>query len=281
MRKNIFEIVSENIDMESEAERIITLSDTKKTLETSVRAYTMFDFVDKFCFSTWPYRGHCLDVDDYLTMLDYDSLSENAKYDVESLLTLIELSYNFWRISNEKVQASASRVNCLEDYNHLKIIMDDLLNQYNHIAYIDEENNRVLVIEDKPEVTSVAEIIQEKLAPEVIRYNHHSLRGDLDSKKAILIALGAELEPRRKELQDLNKQLTSDIFFMLNNMNIRHNNRSKREPAKYKDYVAKMKYDRLEKWYDELYQMILLAFLLLDNVSRQKSVAELKSKIGG
>lgn len=64
-------------------------------------------------------------------------------------------------------------------------------------------------------------------------------------------------------------------------MNIRHNNRSKREPAKYKDYVAKMKDDRLEKWYDELYQMILLAFLLLDNVSRQKSVAELKSKIGG
>lgn len=64
-------------------------------------------------------------------------------------------------------------------------------------------------------------------------------------------------------------------------MNIRHNNRSKKELAKYKDYVAKMKYDRLEKWYDELYQMMLLAFLLLDNVSRQKSVAELKSKIGG
>lgn len=38
---------------------------------------------------------------------------------------------------------------------------------------------------------------------------------------------------------------------------------------------------RLEKWYDELYQMMLLAFLLLDNVDRTASVKELKEKIVG
>lgn len=36
---------------------------------------------------------------------------------------------------------------------------------------------------------------------------------------------------------------------------------------------------RLEKWYDELYQMMLLAFLLLDNVDRTENVKELKEKI--
>ena len=40
-----------------------------------------------------------------------------------------------------------------------------------------------------------------------------------------------------------------------------------------------MKKDRLEKWYDELYQMMLLAILLLDNVDRTDKVKELKSKI--
>ena len=70
--------------------------------------------------------------------------------------------------------------------------------------------------------------------------------------------------PKRKELQVLNKQLSEDIFFMLNNMNLRHNNRSKKDMTKYKEYVAKMSKARLEKWYDELYQMLLLAFLLLD-----------------
>ena len=46
-----------------------------------------------------------------------------------------------------------------------------------------------------------------------------------------------------------------------------------------KEYVAKMRKDRLEKWYDELYQMILLAFLLMDNTKRTDRVKELKVKI--
>ena len=66
------------------------------------------------------------------------------------------------------------------------------------------------------------------------------------------------------------------FFFMLNNMNVRHNNRSKKDVGKYREYIAKMTKTRLEKWYDELYQMMLLAFLTLDNVNRQTQVKELK-----
>lgn len=65
---------------------------------------------------------------------------------------------------------------------------------------------------------------------------------------------------------------------MLNNFNIRHNNKNKGD-KNYKEYVAKMRKDRLEKWYDELYQMILLAFLLMDNTKRTDRVKELKVKI--
>ena len=157
--------------------------------------------------------------------------------------------------------------------------MLDNLEKYNHKAYIDDE--QVLIIEDKPEVTAVAEIVEDELALDIIRYNHRSLRGEVELKKSILISLGAELEPKRKELQQLNKQLSEDIFFMLNNVNIRHNNRSKKDKSKYKEYVAKMNKIRLEKWYDELYQMMLLAFLLLDNVDRTASIKELKGKIVG
>ena len=65
---------------------------------------------------------------------------------------------------------------------------------------------------------------------------------------------------------------------MLNNLDIRHNNRKKGD-KNYKEYVAKMRKDRLEKWYDELYQMILLALLILDNVDRTGKVKQLKDKI--
>ncbi|MFR2154770.1 MAG: hypothetical protein ACLS48_09105 [[Eubacterium] siraeum] len=162
------------------------------------------------------------------------------------------------------------------NFFHLRDVMLDNLEKYNHKAYI--ENERILIIEDKPEVTAVVEIIEQDLAIDIIRYNHRSLQGEIELKKKILISLGSELEPKRKELQALNKQLSEDIFFMLNNLNVRHNNRSKKDIAKYKEHVAKMTKARLEKWYDELYQMMLLAFLLLDNVDRTASVKELKEK---
>ena len=74
------------------------------------------------------------------------------------------------------------------------------------------------------------------------------------------------------------KQLSDNIFYLLNNLNLRHNNRSKNS-KNYKEYVAKMRKNQLEKTYDELYQMILLAILLLDNVSRTKKIKLLKAKI--
>ena len=153
------------------------------------------------------------------------------------------------------------------------------MGQYNHVAYINEEQECVLIVEDKAEVTAAAEIMPTPaLAVDVVRYNHRTLRGEIELKKKILLAMGAELEAKRKKLHAINSTLENDIFFMLNNLNIRHNNKSKGD-KNYKEYVAKMRKDRLEKWYDELYQMLLLAFLLMDNTKRVEKVKELKEKI--
>ncbi len=67
-----------------------------------------------------------------------------------------------------------------------------------------------------------------------------------------------------------------NIFFMLNNLNVRHNNVNEKD-KKYKAYTAHMNDEELEKWYDELYQMILLAILELEQIYRNRLVDELKS----
>ncbi|MCD8158515.1 MAG: hypothetical protein LUD77_06385, partial [Clostridiales bacterium] len=151
---------------------------------------------------------------------------------------------------------------------------------YNHKAYYDENKEQVLVIEDKAEVTAVAEILEDKLSFEVIRYNHHSLNGNIKQKKDILLELGSELESKRKLLESFNKGLSSDIFYILNNLNLRHNNCAK-GTNNYKEAVALMQEDMLESWYDELYKMILLAFLELDHQERKKKVDQLKQEIEG
>ena len=280
MRKSIFDIATSSINISNEVDRIVSMFFDEKNLFYYPYDLTIVDFVDKHCFRNWSCRGHFINVNDFLNALDYKNLIKAAKNgDANSFMTLIELTYNFWVLAYKDLKNEKTSSKWQNNYYHLRDVMLDNLEKYNHTAYIDDDC--VLVIEDKPEVTAVAEIVEQDLAIDIIRYNHRSLQGEIELKKKILISLGSELEPKRKKLQSLNKQLSEDIFFMLNNLNVRHNNRSKKDMAKYKEYVAKMTKSKLEKWYDELYQMMLLAFLILDNVDRQSEVKELKTKVIG
>lgn len=63
---------------------------------------------------------------------------------------------------------------------------------------------------------------------------------------------------------------------MLNNIHIRHNKKSGKST---KEYISKMRKVTLKKWYDETYQMLLLAFLLNEQPSRNKKISQLKEKI--
>lgn len=280
MRKSIFDIATSSINISNEVDRIVSMSINEKTLYYSPYYLSVFDFVDKHCFRDWSYRGHFVDVKDFLDAIGYNDIRAAAKKgDTDAFITLIELTYNFWMLAHKDLINEKTSSRWQNNFYHLREVMLDNLEKYNHKAYID--GDRILIIEDKPEVTAVSEIVERDLALDIIRYNHRSLQGEIELKKKILISMGSELEPKRKELQALNKQLSEDIFFMLNNMNVRHNNRSKKDMSKYKEYVAKMTKARIEKWYDELYQMILLAFLLLDNVDRTANVRDLKGKIVG
>ena len=280
MRKSIFDIASASINISNEVDRIVSMSVEEKSTYYPPYNLTLFEFVDQRCFRDWSYRGHFVNVKDFLEAVNYNEIIKSAKNgDTEAFMILIELTYNLWSLAYYDIIDKDSLSKWNNNFFHLRDVMLDNLEKYNHKAYIDDE--RILIIEDKPEITAVAEIIKQDLAIDIIRYNHRSMQGEIELKKKILISLGSELEPKRKELQVLNKQLSEDIFFMLNNMNLRHNNRSKKDMGKYKEYVAKMTKARLEKWYDELYQMMLLAFLLLDNVDGTENVKKLKEKIIG
>lgn len=72
--------------------------------------------------------------------------------------------------------------------------------------------------------------------------------------------------------------MVADLFFLLNNVNVRHNNTQKNGPY-YKPCVAEMSRPALENWYDETYQLALLAELLLNNEKRHEAIDSLKKKM--
>lgn len=92
MRKSIFDIVKNNTDQASDVIRLESMFLREGFLRVNGdTVYTLKDYVEDYCFGTWKYRGHCLDVDDFLKTVNYNDLRRSAIFNLEDLFTLIEL----------------------------------------------------------------------------------------------------------------------------------------------------------------------------------------------
>lgn len=159
----------------------------------------------------------------------------------------------------------------------VKRLIEYDLEQINHYIYRTEEG-RYLVVQKNAATSAVADIVEPDLADAIIEYNHHLLKGDLKSKKMILKQIADALEPRRAELKAVNKTIENDFFYMVNTMNVRHNNCDASDSGKYNAKFAVLTDVKKEEWYDEIYQEGLVAFLLLEQVNREKRISAFKTK---
>lgn len=273
-RKNIFDIAAESFDLKLELKRIKYMFEDKGILYSVKQGYiSILSFVRKEGFYHWKNRGRCVNADDFLARLNYDNLWESATTNLVDMLLLLEIVYNFCCIASSHFHSKTAET--VHELNQLKKMLDECLAHYNYKGVYYREFEQLIVIEDKPEVTAVVEITEKPISHEVLRYNHFALRGNIKEKKNILRNMGDDLEPK---LNKITNSLEDDISFMLNNLNIRHNNTEEGNKY-YKPGVAKMDNATLESWYDELYQMMLLAYLQLDQIGRNARIKELKKTI--
>lgn len=279
-RSSIFEKLASSWNISKEIERIQELIFERETVKAfNQTRMTIARTVEYYLFDDWSKRGHCLDFDDFLDDMDYENLIKKAKTDIESQLDFLELCYNILYLVELVIAEQPFDFTPIDDYNLTKAIIDDCLARLNHKAYFNEAASTVLVIERDATVTAVVEIEEvPEISLDIIQYNHHALKGDISKKKSILLKLGNQLDGSRKILTNIDKSLCSDIFTLLNNLNIRHNNVTP-ETKDYQKVVETMHPEELEEWYDELYQMVLLAKLELNNVERSKKVAALKANL--
>ncbi len=135
-----------------------------------------------------------------------------------------------------------------------------------------------MIVEKNAVAIEVAEETPE-LSDVVIEYNRYMLKGDLTRKKEILHQIASALEPIRKEITGINKRMTDDFFFMVNDMNIRHNNCDPMSKA-YSPKVAAWSLSEQEEWYDIIYEQGLALFVLLGQQERNKRIDVFKKTEG-
>ncbi len=126
-----------------------------------------------------------------------------------------------------------------------------------------DKTGLVVFVERNPLADEAATVLPDPISWQQLIYSHRSLRGDLDEKRIILLGLADYLEPRRPELDAVNKRLSGQVFACLNKLNIRHNNL---EPGSknFNSAFAALSDAEREDVYDRVRRLLLLSVLEIE-----------------
>ncbi len=270
-RKNLAQILVEaNIDIKREYDRLYSSFYLQKNQDMYGNYYSL----QELCaanFINIPFRGTCLNLDDFDDFYDIHFEKVPSNFDLNYLILFCEYTYNFALYLNINMTPMHLGMNTPQ-----QVYLQQIAKVIEAIGYMMvQKENITIMIPKSQEAIAVSEIVPSDLSYKVIEYNHHALQGNIEAKKAILLLLANQLEPKRNQLKNVNRLLETNIFFLYNSVNIRHNNCDINSNS-YKEYTANMSKKNLEIWYDEIYQLSLLAFLELDNIERINRIEELK-----
>lgn len=271
-RKNFFEKLESEIDLQKEYEKIESL-----VLQPVVfgRA-SIEDDIERY-FKNCKYKANYLSFYEIRKKLEFT-------YDFEGIVAVpygyvesINVFFDYCEmiINMIYIIPEGKRLSHEDNINEIKRLVNYDLNSLNH--EIRKVDDKYLIVQKDAAVSEVVDIVEDSLAKIILEYNYYLLKGDLERKKAILFKIVHVLESKMQEIKKINYQLHSDFSYLINNFNIRHNNCDISNTKNYNEVFAKMSDQEKEEWYDEIYQMGLLIFLLLENKERSTKIANIKN----
>ena len=271
-RKNFFERIEQNLNLQNEYEKL------EKIVLKYTNEYNMSlnDEIESY-FDLWKYKKNYLSFDELRSHLGFTyTKAWDYSFNAE-----IESIYDFF-VYCEMILNMILVVLPEE----AQIVNDNIIKKIIYIINYDLESlnftigkmsdDQYIIVQKDAAVSEVVELVEPLLADSILEYNHYLLKSDLEKKKNILVKIANALEPKRPEINEFNKQLCSDYFYLINNMNIRHNNCDKTDVGKYNEKFDILKSEEKEEWYDDIFQMSLLIFLLLENKKNSSKIKHFK-----
>lgn len=280
-RKNIFELLSEKYNIVKEMNKIAELFAGVKIsygdyfTQRVPQQYSIEQIFEWNCFPKWKQRGPYLSCAEMKADLNIpNSFSNN----MDDIIKGLEYYINVLRMVEEKLNFSRNmQFSYPPAYPMLLKNIDILLEHLNYEEQVFAQDEKVILVPKNPAATAVAEITdKEHIAFAILKYNHNSLKGNIAEKKSLLLSIANEYEPLLKNPINGFSDYFDKANCLLNNLNLRHNNLDGRDK---REIVCEMPAEELEKWYDELYQLLLFCVLIKDNIKRKKEIDDLVKKI--
>lgn len=263
MRKNFFDIINSEIDIKNEYIQLFTQFYELREFDYSLGIHSNYLTVaqlanDNFLKFSRKFKKRIGTFSNFNSYFNFNFYNYRYCNDLNYLISFAEYIYN---ICNQ----IKLHVTPIKSMNYITQLMKNTIECMDECNYQLLEKNEIFIfVEKKPEATAVAEIVDDNLAYSTLEYNHFTMKGDLERKKAILKKMADDIELDKINLKEINPKLQSQLFGLLNNF-IRHN-------SDQNEYIKSLSDDELENIYDDIYQMWLLAKLELDNIERKKTV---------
>lgn len=275
-RKNIFQLVEESYDIQTEVKKIGRLFASENYFELGFQYSTLKKLVEEYLFSDWKYRGTCISVEEYLTRAKAD-IPHTGKAKEEQIINFLEVMENFIKLyfDNGEYLLGKYNIHYYPDFNAVFCHLINTLEKYMGLT-AREYKDRVIIYPKNAPLEKVIDLCEEEdVQWELIRYVREDLSLNEKRKSLAYLATNLYIEEDQEEKNEHIKELVKKAGNILNNLHIRHNNKT----GKWENTALKgLDETDAVALCDMVYNEMLTIILLRDHKSYERTYEEFNKK---
>lgn len=280
-RKNIFQLVEENYDVKSEIEKINELFSMKYYFAKdyldglSLEGVSFERIIEDYLFDNWKYRGTCISIEEYFSCANADIDSLNTITE-EEIINNLEVMENFVKLyfDNKNKLYREYQVSC---YTTFKTVFCELLNTLERKMGLVKRKykDKVILYPKNAPLEKVVDLCDdEDVQWELIRYVREDLSLYEKRKALACLATNLNIEDSDEKDEDIKKNI-GQAKYILNNLHIRHNNKTGKFESKALKGLSETVAMSL---CDMAYNVMLIIMLLRDNEKYKPAYNEYRDK---
>ncbi len=226
-RKNIFQLIEENYSIQDEIRKINKLFNEEYYFEIDIACCTLCEIVENFLFDDWKWRGTCLTLDECFARVNAE-ISMKLENEEERIINNLEIMENFIKLYFDESNKLYNK-NGVKYYENFRTVFCELINTLEkHMGLTKREyKDRVILYPKNAPLEKVVDLYEdEDVQWELIRYVREDLSLAEKRKSLAYLATNLYIEKDEKESNEHIKSLIKKAENVLNNLHIRHNNKT-------------------------------------------------------
>ena len=275
-RKNIFQLVEENYNIQDEIKKINRLFTTYGYFKIGFSEHTFKKILENYLFEDWKYNDTCITIEEYLERVNA-KLPANSRANDDRIINFLEVMENFIKLYFDNANSLYSEYQ-IQPFMSFSSTFYKLINTLEKRMGLTtrEYKDKIIIYPKNAPLEKVIELTDdEDVQWELIRYVREDLSLSEKRKSLAYLATNLYIEEDSDEKDPRIKELINKAGNILNNLHIRHNNKTGKWENKILDGISEEEAITL---CDMAYNEMLTIELLRDHKKYEQTYYEFNKK---